>query len=217
MSDFSVPSGQKSELPFAPQQKPPAAAITVQPSNPTVVQAPDPQIGVSLAQEQVSDTPTTPEVETDKDRIEKASKYTQDELDDFWTATLNNQPYIITGEIGKPPRTIGYSFKTRGTDEVNEMAALMEDMNIAMKDRWNNIQSGLALASSLHSYNGKVLATEPLRDPKSNVIIKTALQQRYDFLSTLPQVITQGLSVRLWWFDIKLAAMQREVFSENFF
>lgn len=217
MPDFSVPSGQKPELPFAPQQKPPAAAITVQPSNPTVVQKPEPQIGVSSAQEQVSGAPPTPVGDTDKERIEKASKYTEDELDDFWTATLSNQPYIITGEIGKAPKTIGYSFKTMGTDEVNEMSALMEEMNISTRDRWNAVQLDLALASSLHSYNGKVLATEPLRDPKSNVIIKTALQQRYDYISSLPQVITGGLKFRLGWFDIKLAAMQREVFSENFF
>jgi hypothetical protein len=135
--------------------------------------------------------------------------FTEEELDKFWDATLANEPYLESMSLGKGKRKLSFTFKTKGTSELNEIAELMEEESITMKARWDLIQSQYLLAASLHSYNRKLL---PTKDTEK----RTVLQLKRDFLDNLPSPVASGLLFKLQTFDAKIAAMQQEVFSEDF-
>lgn len=194
--DFTVPA--KAKLPF------PEAQVTQQPvAQPEAVGNPMTSPTVSLESEARAQG-------VDDSAIDEAKKvsFSQDELDKFWDATLNNEPYVEQGTIGTK-RKIQFSFKTRGTSEVNEINELMESKNVTVRVRWETLQAQLLLAASLHAYNGKTL-------PKDGDADKSALEKKHEFVCKMPAHVTSGLLGKLIKFDTKVRQMQDEVFSENF-
>jgi hypothetical protein len=140
--------------------------------------------------------------------------FTSLELDKFWDAVLKNEPYIEEISVGKAPRTLNFVFKTRGTSEFNEIQELLEARSINLQKHWDILNQQYLLASSLYSFNGKKLPSEP--EKQGEVVIRSAVERRLQFVEGLPQSMVARLLRKLGWFEEKVSKMQEEVFSENF-
>ena len=195
--DFSTPPAQG--LPF--QAPAPPAAATSKPQPEAEPEAPNEDSVEESAEEGI--TPETP----DTDGLPEPT-YTQAELDNFWDSILANKPYMEKQYFGKGERKIEVVFKTRGSDEVNEIHDALDAMNIRYRPKFNLKYSQYLLASGLHSYNGRILP--------SKEDLGEAMQDRLDFVKKLSETVVAALSSKLLDFERKVEAMQKEVFSEDF-
>lgn len=204
--DFAVPEPSKKASPGLPF----SGASEGVPSEPTAVPVPEVPKEESIDPSNLAGDSSALEEEAAKlEPSEKKNLFTEEELDKFWDATLANEPYTESVSFGKGSRKISVTFKTKGTSDLNEISEYMEEESITMKDRWNLVQGQYLLAASLHAYNRKIL-------PNTPTDTRSVIQLKRDFIEKLPAHVAGSLMISLRKFDQKIAAMQQEVFSEDF-
>ena len=201
MSEFSTPT--QGGLPFSSEVTPETT-----PQEPPKEETP-PAVDAGAEESPEAIAPQESMVSSDESQKTPEKLYTEEELDTFWDAVLKNEPYLERVSFGKGSRKMIVVFKTRGSDEVSEIHDSLDQMDIRYRPKFNLKYAQYLLATSLHSYNGKLLPSEASNS-------ETLLEARVKFVQNLSEPVAGALNKALLEFEAKIAELQKAVFSDDF-